>query len=60
MALAQVHSVLADLGLILMIDGLMFCLLLAASVLWYKATKIIPTDSVQLRHLSALQKGYFW
>ena len=25
--------------------------------LWYLATKIVPTDSVQLRHLESLKKG---
>lgn len=26
---------------------------------WYLATSIIPTDGVQLRHLEAIEQGYF-
>jgi hypothetical protein len=43
--------------LILLFDGLIIGLLLAAGVLWYQASKIIPTDSIQLKHLDAIEKG---
>lgn len=42
---------------IVVFDGLICGLMLATSVLWYLSTKIIPTDSLQLRHLDAIEKG---
>lgn len=35
----------------IIIDGAAIGLLLVTCVLWYKATKIIPTDTIQLKHL---------
>jgi hypothetical protein len=28
--------------------------------LWYVVTSIVPTDSIQLRHMAAIEQGYIW
>lgn len=51
LTIAQVHSGDHNPAIIVTVDGVAIGLLLAACVLWYKATKIVPTDTIQLKHL---------
>jgi hypothetical protein len=55
--MAQAHLIIKNTIIIVIFDGLLIGLLLVASVLWYQATKIIPTDSIQMMHLNAIEKG---
>lgn len=57
LSIAQAHLSLMSAMMIVVFDGLICGLMLATSVLWYLTTKIIPTDSIQLRHLDAIEKG---
>ena len=50
----QMHSILAKILLTLfMLVNLGFIV-----VLWYRTTSIIPTCSIQLAHLKAMENGY--
>lgn len=35
-------------------------LFVLTAFLWYLTSKIVPTDSLQLLHRTALQQGYLW
>lgn len=57
LSIAQAHLSLTSAVVVVAFDGLICALMLATSVMWYLATKITPTDSIQLRHLAAIEKG---
>jgi L-lactate permease len=58
LTIAQVHIGNHNPVLSIIVDGAAIGLLLATCVLWYKTTKIIPTDTIQQKHLQAIEKRY--
>lgn len=58
LTVVEIHETFESILIEIILDLLLFVFFIVTTWLWYCATSIVPTDTVQLKHLAAIEEGY--